>query len=644
LYLRHHPRYRADIDGLRAVAVLAVVAYHAFPVIAPGGFVGVDVFFVISGYLITGLIVDGLKDGTFSFLDFYARRIKRIFPALLLVLASCLVLGWLNLLPDEFRSLGSHVFAGAGFWLNFTLYREAGYFDAKAIYKPLLHLWSLGIEEQFYLLWPLVAVLADKFGQRGLALAISIVVVSLAISVISVNAHPVGAFYLPIPRAWELLSGACLAYILPASPDPEGVRREGSSVAGCALILVSIFAFSADDSYPGWRAILPVAGTMLVISAGSTSWINRTLLSHPAAVAAGLISYPLYLWHWPAISFPEILGLSSTPTKITGLAISLGMAWATYRFLEIPVRRAPKSVCIWLIGAMVAVGAVGLLSKRSTIEPWSASAALDNILAAQSDWMSPPVSSKPFAFKGQTFWRDGTAEQTTLFIGDSNVEQYFARTHELIDSGSANLSTTFAFLGGCIPIPKLINEKVPACEDLVSRAFTFAKTDEVRTVVVAALWTLITVERRYDFILDQKTYPLTETAGRDAAFASLRDNLRELRRLGKRTVVILNIPVGTEFRPKDRIIRSFGGVTVTPPLAVPAIKISNRFAEITDRLISAAKESGSEIIDPFDYLCISGYCPSSDDDGLPLYKDGEHLRASFVRQHASFIDPLLRSH
>ena len=557
------------------------------------------------------------------------------------MLASCLILGWFDLLPDEFRSLGNHVFAGAGFWLNFTLYREAGYFDAKAVYKPLLHLWSLGIEEQFYLLWPIMAVLANKFGRRGLALAVSIVIVSLTIGILSINAHPVGAFYLPIPRAWELLCGACLAYMRPASAT-ERVRREVSGFAGCILILVSIFGLSADDTFPGWRALFPVFGTMLVISAGSMSWVNRTLLSHPTAVKIGLISYSLYLWHWPAISFPEIQGSSSVPIRIAGIAISAAMAWATYRFVEMPVRRAPKSICIWLIGALVAVGVAGLLSKWSLIQPRSASAELDNVLTAETDWTSPPISSKPFTFHDQTFWRDGTAKKTALFIGDSNVEQYFARTHELVGSDNAQLSTTFAFLGGCLPIPNLINQKVPVCERLISRAFAFAKADDVRTVVVAGLWSQIAADRRYNIVSGGKSYPLAETAGRDAAFTSLRDALIELRRLGKRTIIILNIPVGPEFNPKSRIIRSFDGVIVTSPLAVPAIEISNRFAEITGRLIKAAKKSDSEIIDPFASLCTAGYCPSANEDGVPIYKDGEHLRASYVRDHATFIDKSIR--
>jgi peptidoglycan/LPS O-acetylase OafA/YrhL len=609
-------------------------------VIAPGGFVGVDVFFVISGFLITRVILDGMREGTFSFLDFYARRIKRIFPALSIVLACCLLLGWLDLLPDEFGSLGNHVFAGAGFWLNFTLYREAGYFDVRAAYKPLLHLWSLGIEEQFYLLWPLTAVLAGKFGRHGLAVAGSIVAVSLAINVISINAHPVGTFYLPIPRAWELLSGACLAYVLPTSPAPGGVRREASSLAGCALILVSIYGFTADASYPGWRAILPVVGTILVV-ASSTSWINRNVLSHPASVAVGLISYPLYLWHWPAISFPEILELSSTSTKIVGLVISFGLAWATYRFVEIPVRRASGSICILLIGVMIVVGTLGLLAKRSIIKARSASAEVEEILKAQDDRAAPTRVSKPFTFQDQTFWRDGVAEQTALFIGDSNVEQYFPRTHELISSGSADLSTTFAIGGNCLPIPKLINKTHPACYDLILSAFAFAKTEEVRTVVIAGLWTYLTMPR-YDFVLDGETYPLAKAPGRDAAFASLRDNLRELRRLGKRTIVILNIPVG--LHPKTRILRSWSGVTLISPPSISAIEISKRFEDITDRLILAAKESGSEIIDPFDYLCKSGYCASADGDGVPIYLDKVHLRASFVQHHATFIDQTLRNY
>lgn len=197
-----HPKYRPDIDGLRAVAVSSVVLFHAFPNLLPGGFIGVDVFFVISGFLISTIIFENLERGTFDFFEFYARRIKRIFPALLLVLASCFVFGWFALLTDEYKQLGKHIASGAGFLSNIILWNESGYFDNSADTKPLLHLWSLGIEEQFYLLWPAIAWAAWKGRVSGLLVAVIIAAASFLLNLKGIASDAVGAFYSPQTRFW----------------------------------------------------------------------------------------------------------------------------------------------------------------------------------------------------------------------------------------------------------------------------------------------------------------------------------------------------------------------------------------------------------------------------------------------------------
>ncbi|MFA6121206.1 MAG: acyltransferase, partial [Sideroxydans sp.] len=203
-----HPKYRADIDGLRAIAILAVVGFHAFPTWVKGGFIGVDVFFVISGFLISTIIFGSLSRDAFSFAEFYARRIKRIFPALFLVLVASFVFGWFALLADEYKQLGKHIAGGAGFVSNFVLWGESGYFDNAAETKPLLHLWSLGIEEQFYFVWPLLLWFAWKRRFNLLTIALVVAVVSFALNVFTVRSDPVAAFYSPLTRFWELMVGS----------------------------------------------------------------------------------------------------------------------------------------------------------------------------------------------------------------------------------------------------------------------------------------------------------------------------------------------------------------------------------------------------------------------------------------------------
>ena len=292
-------RYRPDIDGLRAIAVMLVVNFHAFPLAMRGGFIGVDIFFVISGFLITGIIARELSENRFSLIGFYNRRIRRIFPALIVVLAAVLVMGWLWMLPHAYAQLSSDVFAGAAFAANFALMLQSGYFDIELAKKPLLHLWSLGIEEQFYLAWPLVLIIAARWRIDLLAVAGVIAVASFIFNVMLIGHDPVATFYLPFTRAWELLAGAVLALAWSRVDHSEAASNWRAGI-GLVLIGLALAVLNVHRAFPGWWALLPIAGSALLLSAPA-SWVNRTLLGWPPMVWIGLISYPLYLWHWPLL-------------------------------------------------------------------------------------------------------------------------------------------------------------------------------------------------------------------------------------------------------------------------------------------------------------------------------------------------------
>ena len=346
--------YRADIDGLRAIAVLSVVIFHANPRLVPGGFIGVDIFFVISGYLISSLILSGLKDGSFSYLDFYARRIRRLFPALIAVLLATLALGWFTLLPTEFASLGRHTLAAAAFAANILNYAEDGYFDAPAISKPLLHIWSLGVEEQFYFVFPALLILVWRKRRAELFL-ILIGIASFALNVATVRDHLSFAFYLPLTRFWEFLAGALLSSV-PVAYSKYDQRmtlgplvmvpwRDGMAAAGLLMIFAG-FAVISTDYFPGWWALLPVFGTVLLIGAGPLAWINRKILADRKLVFIGLISYPLYLWHWPLIVMGRTImdaydNKYERSTAIVAVTLAFVLAWLTFQFIERPVR-APR--------------------------------------------------------------------------------------------------------------------------------------------------------------------------------------------------------------------------------------------------------------------------------------------------------------
>lgn len=358
-------KYRPDIDGLRAIAVLLVVSFHAYPKSIPGGFIGVDIFFVISGYLITNIIIGSISNNQFSLLDFYSRRIKRIFPALSLVFISCLIFGWFALLNDEYRELGKHVFGGAGFFSNLLLWSESGYFDTSSKAKPLLHLWSLGIEEQFYLLWPILLWLTWSRPKWFWVLLFLLIATSFSTNIATINANPVAAFYSPLSRLWELLLGGLLAvaydYSSPATRSIKALYFNWLSILGLACIIFPAFYLSKYSSFPGWWALLPTLGAVCIIFGGPTAWINRFVLSHRWLVWFGLISFPLYLWHWPLISFANLIEGDETHSYIrTRLVIlSILLAWLSYRFVEKPIRNSKVKSVHFLLPMVVCIGLAG---------------------------------------------------------------------------------------------------------------------------------------------------------------------------------------------------------------------------------------------------------------------------------------------
>jgi hypothetical protein len=369
---RHKAEYRPDVDGLRAVAIIPVVAFHAFPQAVSGGFVGVDVFFVISGYLISGIILDRLTTNTFSLTEFYARRIRRLFPALVTMLGATLAWGWWFLYSSDYRALGKHVAGGAGFVANLLLWNEASYFDTASEAKPLLHLWSLGIEEQFYFFWPTLLYLTWRARVRPPVVLAVVFTASFLVNVVQVRTDEVAAFFSPLTRLWELLLGAALAYAAIqhgyTSRDLPATMRNAASVLGLAAIVWAVFAFSSDTSFPGWRAGFPTIGALLVIAAGPDAVLNRRVLAAPLLVGIGLISYPLYLWHWPLLSLATLTeGNLSNTTRAGLVAASVALAWLTYVVLERPVRFRWRSATpvVVLCVLMAVVGLIGYATYRT---------------------------------------------------------------------------------------------------------------------------------------------------------------------------------------------------------------------------------------------------------------------------------------
>lgn len=364
--------FRRDINGLRALAVLGVVAFHADRALVPGGFAGVDVFFVISGFLISRIVLSECAVGHFSLFAFYAKRAKRILPALLIVVSAVWIVGWLRAAPIQLREIGGGLLGNSYFTVNFWLMRLAGvvgYFGADSSTKPLLHLWSLSIEEQFYLVWSVLLLAFFKLNGRLLPFVIlGIFVASFAYCVVLTPINPIGAFYVPWTRAWELALGALLAYrevfFLRRWPYPSRRLADIGAGLGVALIVAGYLLLSEAEPFPGWRAAIPTAGCALVI-AHPRSLAGEVALGNRVAAFFGLISYPLYLWHWPLFAFahmwPGVIPTSGAMFALAGVAVAL--AALTYRFIETPTaalfRRRPYAVALVLVAGLAVTGVAG---------------------------------------------------------------------------------------------------------------------------------------------------------------------------------------------------------------------------------------------------------------------------------------------
>lgn len=643
--------YRADVDGLRALAVIGVVIHHMAPALLPGGFAGVDVFFVISGFLISGIILRALEDESFSVSQFYARRIRRIFPALLILLMTVLIVCWPWFLWDEYQLLGKHVLAGAGFSLNLVLYDEHNLYFGMST-TPLLHLWSLGVEEQFYIVWPLLLiVLWRRCSMRtGMAVILAVIGVSMTLNIFALGKDATAAYYLPSSRMWELALGSLIAYAhqngYPRWQLPDWLLRiwpDALASLGLALILISFTMLGSHFAYPGWWALLPCLGTVLLIAAGSDCMINRYFLGNPAVVFVGLISYPLYLWHWPLLSIGHIVGGAAFDLwwRTVAVVLAFALATLTYIYIELPIRSARRLIqpAIGLGAAMLVCATVGLLIHGQIIPARSQPNGVDRFIhASREDWKSP-------ASTDWTWYSDsiqvGTGKQQTLFIGDSNMQQYFPRIAKVVTEQSlSERSAIFEVRAGCAPamvgLLETNSKSIAGCRGFLQRALSKALTPNVDTVVIAALWPLYFVSGW------SPDTPGSFKPGSERALAELSELIQGLVARGKSVYVVLSIPVSSKFNPREMIQR-----TVFPPALqidideVRRADVERVIEPIIRKLRQVAEEAGARTIDPMASLCDDQLCRSITSDGEPMYRDSVHLRPSYARNNVYFLDQTL---
>ena len=494
-----HPTYRPDIDGLRAVAVLLVVFHHAFPQVLKGGFIGVDVFFVISGFLISTIIFQSLEQGAFSFLDFYKRRVKRIFPALSLVLIASFVCGWFVLLPADYKQLGKHMAAGAAFVSNFAFWNESGYFDSGSKLKPLLHLWSLGIEEQYYIFWPFIVLYAWKRKISLFKVCLVLLALSFAINIFTAKNNAVAAFYSPMSRFWELLIGSVLAYTsLQTAKIPKSTHAANwEAWVGVAFLAIGVYFINPERRFPGFWALFPTLAAYLLIKAGPKAWFNQVVLSNRLFVWVGLISFPLYLWHWPLLVFAEIkLGALGVSTKLGLIVMSVMLSWFTYRFVERPIRfgnllvetkKIPLALCAILLAIALLGGYTYQRDGFGLRFPKFIQALLNNQPKLDEGWRTgqcildqghPSSEFSPICVDKD--------KRPLLFLwGDSHAAALYPGLKHLQDTGAYAFGVAQRTGAVCPPI---IGDARPWCNEINTDSFKLIKELKPEIVMMYAYW------------------------------------------------------------------------------------------------------------------------------------------------------------
>lgn len=625
--------YRPDIDGLRAVAVLAVVAHHFWPALLTGGYVGVDVFFVISGFLITKIIAKEIGESRFSFADFYERRARRIFPALFAMLAAVLAVGWVLFLPSDYVAVFK---AGLGtllFTSNVVFWRqlEEGYFAVDAKENPLLHTWSLGVEEQFYIVFPLLLMALFRYWPtRAVAVLALGAVISLILAQGLLAAKPVAVFFLAPFRAWELLVGSLLA-LQAIKPPQSSWAREALSAAGLVGICLAAVVYTPETPFPGISAALPVLGTAAVIHAGMGGHAFATrLLSLKPIVYVGLISYSLYLWHWPVL----VLGKYSTAFRAYEdnlpwlLLLSFVLAVASYRFVEKPFRRPRLNASRMLPYAGAAL--LGLLCV--SLAGWVTGGYPGRVgtEAREYDAASNPAvpfrecdgSVSPCAAGG------GDQQSTVLLWDDSHMLAWMPALDSVLRQRTTR--GLLYFNSGCPPLLEVSLKKVPSCELRNKEILSFVKDRrEIKVVVLAGYWSDYLKPELVAYSVEDETQGFSN---------SLNRTINELLRLGRSVVVFGPVPVYESRVPFQLALERQWGMA---PYQIDL----NEYQQTSQYFYRAAPRRPNVVVaNPANWLC-NPIC-AREVAGQPLYRDDHHLSVfgakMFSPQIAALLDAALK--
>ena len=646
--------YRPDIDGLRAIAVLSVLFYHGGIKLFPGGFVGVDVFFVISGYLITSIIIREIKAGEFTLINFYERRIRRIYPALFTVVAFTLLVSALLFDAMDYANIGKSAISVTFFLSNVLFWTESGYFEAPSILKPLLHAWSLSVEEQFYILFPiLMALIARFFKSRfGLTLAL-IATASLALSVYGINHDASAAFYLMQFRAWELLIGSLLA--LSALPSQIGITlRNILSATGIIMILASVALYNHETPFPGMAALLPVMGSALIIYSGKggTSLVGNVLSLRPI-VFIGQISYSLNLWHWPLLLFGKYY-LIREPTAMDlsiWLLVTFTISTLAWKYVENPFRVKTFLIKPRIFVFAGSVMALSLITSAAIYlhDGFPLRFSPEQEFLGRNDpewrqWQKCTVARENGAPKSIRLCDMGADSSTPEFFlwGDSHARALAPAINA--SAAQAGVAGRMTAMTSCPPLLGMDrpDERLGVCLQYEEMVLQYIQAHpELKTIILTARWALSAEGSRYK-VEEGASVTLVDVViqNQNDSNAVLFDigldrTVAKLIELNRKVVIVSGVPeIGYDV-PSSFSIAIRTGRDINNIIA-PTFQEYLERNYIVLKTINGLKEKGTiQVVDPAQALCDDIRCNITA-DGQPLYLDNSHL-SPFGAHYISYL-------
>jgi peptidoglycan/LPS O-acetylase OafA/YrhL len=630
--------YRREIDGLRALAVLPVILFHAGFEAFSGGFVGVDVFFVISGYLITTIIQNDIEAGEFSLVRFYERRARRILPALFFVMIVCIPIAWLWLMPSDMKAFSESLIAVSLFTSNILFWSETGYFATAAEFKPLLHTWSLAVEEQYYVLFPLFMMITWRFGKKWVVgLLAAVAIISLGVAQWGALNNPSAAFFLLPTRGWELLIGAFIAFYFGQKHQSAGHVFQNNninqslSLAGLMLIGVAVFAFDKTTPFPSLYALIPTIGTALIILFAYPQTFVGQLLGNKVFVGIGLVSYSAYLWHQPLFAFArhESLSEPSASLLVSLAVVAFLLAYGSWRFVERPFRNrhsiSSKKIFTFGLAGSILFLTVGVAGHKGAIKTNFEFNHPTLVNAMESGWRSDARQCTDFSVRvGSAHCRIiGSGDIKVVVWGDSHVYQLIKSMTEI-----AGVEFHVVDHNGCPPVvgvrrfDKVGNYSNCSDQAILTSYADYIKKLSPKVVILAARWSLYINGWQKRGVLQSAHHFLTDTNGDDKVFSESKNVLRNKL---KETIDYFspNSTVIIVSQPPDLNRVHFRRVQRTD-LNVSKQSISDWHLGENQLLAEIAKTTDVKVIDSKEIFCSREICRTRKHGHL-LYMDDNHL-------------------